>query len=487
MAIVKFPSRIHQTLEKAFAYITKHSKTDNGVYVSSYKCGVNSAAKDFALLRESKGNNRGTVLAIHLVQSFTPGEITPEQAHQLGLEFLDEFLQGEYQYVMTTDIEKAHIHNHVIFNSVSLITGKKFRDSKIYKYSALTKARKISDDLCRKYGYYVIDNDYEVYLKKYKNKSKTWIQYDNFKLGLKYSSWRNQLKIAIDQAILQSENWDDFLQKMSQTYEVKYNKPNGGTYKHIAFKAKKQKRFTRADTIGPDYTIEKLQERITSDKNILKEEFETELKDLKKQKNLEKELGYIINTHTEKMSSNPGLHSWATLNNIQTVSKLLIKLHEKGFESIQDLNADLNNKIEKQMSLISKTKEIEKEQEKLNETMELLHQYKIYKDYYEQSKTADKSYKSTYSAEIALYVAAVKQLKQMYKEEKIPSTAMILERLSCLDEMIAEINSEYKELSSSINELKLMQKNFNDYEKYEIENDDLEIKFSAKENNDMNR
>ena len=207
----------------------------------------------------------------------------------------------------------------------------------------------------------------------------------------------------------------------------------------------------------------------------------------KKQKNLEKELGYIINTHTEKMSSNPGLHSWATLNNIQTVSKLLIKLHEKGFESIQDLNADLNNKIEKQMSLISKTKEIEKEQEKLNETMELLHQYKIYKDYYEQSKTADKSYKSTYSAEIALYVAAVKQLKQMYKEEKIPSTAMILERLSCLDEMIAEINSEYKELSSSINELKLMQKNFNDYEKYEIENDDLEIKFSAKENNEIDR
>ena len=230
-----------------------------------------------------------------------------------------------------------------------------------------------------------------------------------------------------------------------------------------------------------------MQERITSDKNILKEEFETELKDLKKQKKLEKELGYIVNTNTEKMSSNPGLHSWATLNNIQTVSKLLIKLHEKGFESIQDLNADLNNKIEKQMSLISKTKEIEKEQEKLNETMELLHQYKIYKDYYEQSKTADKSYKSTYSAEIALYVAAVKQLKQMYKEEKIPSTAMILERLSCLDEMIAEINSEYKELSSSINELKLMQKNFNDYEKYEIENDDLEIKFSAKENNEMDR
>ena len=208
---------------------------------------------------------------------------------------------------------------------------------------------------------------------------------------------------------------------------------------------------------------------------------------MKKQKNLEKELGYIINTHTEKMHNSIGLHSWATLNNIQTVSKLLIKLHEKGFESIQDLNADLNNKIEKQMSLISKTKEIEKEQEKLNETMELLHQYKIYKDYYEQSKTADKSYKSTYSAEIALYVAAVKQLKQMYKEEKIPSTAMILERLSCLDEMIAEINSEYKELSSSINELKLMQKNFNDYEKYEIENDDLEIKFSAKENNEMDR
>lgn len=75
----------------------------------------------------------------------------------------------------------------------------------------------------------------------------------------------------------------------------------------------------------------------------------------------------------------------------------------------------------------------------------------------------------------------------MYKEEKIPSTAMILERLSCLDETITEINSEYKELSSSINELKLLQKNFYDYEKYEIENDDLEIKFSAKENNEMYR
>lgn len=485
MAIVKFPSRIHQTLEKAFAYITKHNKTDNGIYVSSYKCGVNSAAKDFALLRKSKSNNRGNVLAIHLVQSFTPNEITPEQAHQLGLEFLDKFLQGEYQYVMTTDIEKAHIHNHVIFNPVSITTGKKFRDSKIYKYSALTKARKISDDLCRKYGYYVIDNDYEVYLKKYKNKSKTWIQYDNSKLGLKYSSWRNQLKLAIDQAILQSENWDDFLQIMAQTYEVKYYKPNGGTYKHIAFKAKQQKRFTRADTIGSDYTIEKLQERISSsDKNILKEAVETELKDWKKQKNLEKELGYIIKTDTEKMHNSIGLQRWARLKNIQTVSELLLKLGEKGYNSIQDLNADISNKIEQQMSLISKTKEIEKEQEKLNETMELLHQYKIYKDYYEQSKTADKSYKSTYSAEIALYVAAVKQLKQMYKEEKIPSTAMILERLSCLDEMMSEISSEYKELSSSINELKLLQKNFNDYKKFEIENN-LETKFSAKEKNGM--
>ncbi len=271
---------------------------------------------------------------------------------------------------------------------------------------------------------------------------------------------------------------------MSQTYEVKYKKPNGVTYKHIAFKAKKQKRFTRADTIGPDYTIEKLQERIfTSNKNILKEELETELKDWKKQKNLEKELGYIIKTDTEKMHNSIGLQRWARLKNIQTVSELLLKLGEKGYNSIQDLNADISNKIEQQMSLISKTKKIEKEQDKLNKTMELLHQYKIYKEYYEQSKAADKSYKSTYSAEIALYVAAVKQLKQMYKEEKIPSTSMILDRLSSLDEMMSEISSEYKDLSSSINELKLLQKNFYDYEKYEIENDNLEIKFSAKENN----
>lgn len=128
MAITKIHP-IKSTLKKALDYIENPDKTDGKLLVSSFACSYETADIEFEMLLAQayqKGNN----LAHHLIQSFAPGEAMPEQAHEIGRQLVDEVLQGKYPYVLTTHIDKGHVHNHIIFCAVDMVNQRKYISNK---------------------------------------------------------------------------------------------------------------------------------------------------------------------------------------------------------------------------------------------------------------------------------------------------------------------------------------------------------------------
>ena len=184
-----------------------------------------------------KGNN----LAHHLIQSFAPGEATPEQAHEIGKQLADEVLQGKYSYVLTTHIDKGHVHNHLIFCAVDMVNHRKYNSNRqSYAY-----IRRTSDRLCREHGLSVVQPS--------RDKGKSYAEWD---AGRKGKSWKAKLKAAIDAVIPQAKDFDDFLRLMAaQGYEIKQGK-------FISFRAPGQERFTRCKTLGENYTEEAITSRI---------------------------------------------------------------------------------------------------------------------------------------------------------------------------------------------------------------------------------
>ena len=253
MAITKIHP-IKSTLHLAINYIVNEEKTDEKILVSTHKCHVSSAHTQFLRTREEAGT-KGTVLARHLIQSFLPGEATPEMAHRIGLELCKKILKDEYEFVLSTHIDKGHIHNHIIFNNVNMVTSRCYQSNK----KSYHQIRYQSDKLCKENNLSVIDEFYESYKKKHKTNGKSWYENEQAKRG---TSWKSRLQFDIDRMIKQSKDWDDFLKKMADlSYEIKYGK-------HIAFKPKDKPRFTRSKTIGEDYTEERLKERIAEISSI---------------------------------------------------------------------------------------------------------------------------------------------------------------------------------------------------------------------------
>ena len=146
MAVTKIHP-IKSTLKKALDYIENPDKTDEKLFVSSYGCSYETADIEFQMLLDQafkKGNN----LAHHLIQAFEPGETTPEQAHEIGKQLADEVLQGKYSYVLTTHIDKGHVHNHLIFCAVDMVNHRKYNSNR----SVCGKARQSQGQDLRRVG-----------------------------------------------------------------------------------------------------------------------------------------------------------------------------------------------------------------------------------------------------------------------------------------------------------------------------------------------
>ena len=394
MAVTKIKA-IRGTLSKAIAYILNPEKTDEKLLVSSYGCASETAAREFEWTRkiaEQKGMNPVRIIARHVIQSFEIGEVTPELAHEIGKQFADEILGGKYEYVLTTHIDKDHVHNHLIFNAVDFVNYHAYKSYKRIYYDM----REVSDRLCKENGLSVIPPS--------QNKGMGYKEYTEAKRG---TSWKQKLKQTIDRLVITAKDYDDFLRLMQEAgYEIK-------TGKYISFRAEGQERFTRSKTIGENYTEERIKERIAG-RTPRRSQRQTTPKGISLIGDIQERIRLI---------DSKGYEHKAKLTILKEAARTLNYLTENNLLQY----ADLEKKVEDVHSSYDRTgKELKGVEARLREVQPLIKNisnYQRLKPVYDAfQKAKDKpGFKAKHEAELVIFEAARSTLLAMQGDEKLPS------------------------------------------------------------------
>lgn len=231
-----------QGLRDVMNYTTQDYKTEEQRYVSGVNCAPAIARDEMQMVKGQFGKEGG-IVAFHGYQSFAPGEVTPEQAHNIGLELAKRLWGDRFQVVVATHLDKEHIHNHFVLNSVSFVDGKKFNDCK----ATYALMRRTSDELCREHGLSVIEHP---------EQGRT-MSYDAWEAEQKGKpTWYGQIRRDVDAAITRSFLFDHFIDNLKrQGYQVKQGK-------YIAVRPPGKERFVRLKTLGDNYTEEAIRQRI---------------------------------------------------------------------------------------------------------------------------------------------------------------------------------------------------------------------------------
>ena len=420
-------------MSKAIAYILNPEKTDEKLLVSSYGCASETAAREFEWTRkiaEQKGMNPVRIIARHVIQSFEIGEVTPELAHEIGKQFADEILGGKYEYVLTTHIDKDHVHNHLIFNAVDFVNYHAYKSYKrIYYYM-----REVSDRLCKENGLSVIPPS--------QNKGMGYKEYTEAKRG---TSWKQKLKQTIDRLVITAKDYDDFLRLMQEAgYEIK-------TGKYISFRAEGQERFTRSKTIGENYTEERIKERIAGRTPRRSQRQATP-----------KGISLIGDIQARiRLIDSKGYEHKAKLTILKEAARTLNYLTENNLLQY----ADLEKKVEDVHSSYDRTgKELKGVEARLREVQPLIKNisnYQRLKPVYDAfQKAKDKpGFKAKHEAELVIFEAARSTLLAMQGDEKLPSLKTLQAEQQRLLEEQQRLYDERVKLKKEVKQIETIKSN----------------------------
>jgi hypothetical protein len=292
-------------------YAENPDKTRAKELVSAYECDPLTVDTQFLLSKKQYASITGReqkresdILAYQIRQSFKPGEVTPEQANQIGYQLATAFTKGKHQFIVATHIDKAHIHCHIIFNSTSIDGTRKFRN---FWGSSLT-VRKISDRICLENGLSVIENA-----------GKNGRDYGGWLGDRKAPSGREKLCRAIDVALAEKPaDFSAFLRAMEASgYEIKRGK-------NLAFRVPGQKKFTRCRSLDDDYIEQAIQERIEGRRPLIPSRKKTARRN-------EQRVNLLIDIQTRlQAGKGPGFEHWAKIFNLKQAAQTLNFLSENG-------------------------------------------------------------------------------------------------------------------------------------------------------------
>ena len=420
-------------MSKAIAYILNPEKTDEKLLVSSYGCASETAAREFEWTRkiaEQKGMNPVRIIARHVIQSFEIGEVTPELAHEIGKQFADEILGGKYEYVLTTHIDKDHVHNHLIFNAVDFVDYHAYKSYKRIYYDM----REVSDRLCKENGLSVIPPS--------QNKGMGYKEYTEAKRG---TSWKQKLKQTIDRLVITAKDYDDFLRLMQEAgYEIKPGK-------YISFRAEGQERFTRSKTIGENYTEERIKERIAG-RTPRRSQRQTTPKGISLIGDIQERIRLI---------DSRGYEYKAKLTILKEAARTLNYLTENNLLQY----ADLEKKVEDVHSSYDRTgKELKGVEARLREVQPLIKNisnYQRLKPVYDAfQKAKDKpSFKAKHEAELVIFEAARSTLLAMQGDEKLPSLKTLQAEQQRLLEEQQRLYDERAKLKKEVKQIETIKSN----------------------------
>lgn len=434
MAITKIHP-IKSTLIKALEYIQEPSKTDDKLLISTFGCSYETADIEFQFTLDQsidKGNN----LAHHLIQSFEPGEVSYAEAHEIGKELADKVLKGQHEYVLTTHVDKGHIHNHLIFCAANFVNYHKYNSNKKSYYNI----RNINDKLCKEHGLSVIEPS--------NNKGKSYKEYSAIKAG---TSWKAKLKISIDSCISTSKTYEDFLIRMETLgYKIKKGK-------YLSFKAKEQGRFTRSKTLGEDYSIAKIIERIND-------------KSPRKKSNLNKivvndSINLMIDIHNHlKCQESKGYEHWAKINNLKQAAKTMAFLTENNITTCKDLKDKIDAITSTYDSTRSAIKDIENRISNLSLIIKYADTYNKLKPIYDKyQKTIFKGkYQKEYESDLILFDTARKALKKtklLHKTDISVDTKLLKTEYKSLISEKDKLYKNYSNLKKDVKKYDLVKKN----------------------------
>ena len=420
-------------MSKAIAYILNPEKTDEKLLVSSYGCASETAAREFEWtwrIAGQKGMNPVRIIARHVIQSFEIGEVTPELAHEIGKQFADEILGGKYEYVLTTHIDKDHVHNHLIFNAVDFVNYHAYKSYKRIYYDM----REVSDRLCKENGLSVIPPS--------QNKGMGYKEYTEAKRG---TSWKQKLKQTIDRLVITAKDYDDFLRLMQEAgYEIK-------TGKYISFRAKGQERFTRSKTIGENYTEERIKERIAG-RTPRRSQRQTTPKGISLIGDIQERIRLI---------DSKGYEYKAKLTILKEAARTLNYLTENNLLQY----ADLEKKVEDVHSSYDRIgKELKGVEARLREVQPLIKNisnYQRLKPVYDAfQKAKDKpGFKAKHEAELVIFEAARSTLLAMQGDEKLPSLKTLQAEQAQLFEEQERLYAERNRFKKEVKQIETIKSN----------------------------
>jgi len=425
---------IAEAITDSTDYAQNPEKTKKGELVTGYECDPHTADAEFLLSKRQyfmlTGWDQGDrdVIAYHTRQSFRPGEITPEEANELGRELAMRFTKGNHAFIVATHIDRAHIHNHIVFNSTVLDCTRKFRN---FLGSAFA-VRRISDRICLERRLSIVENP-----KPSRGHYGTWLG-DNKPL-----SFQEKLRRAINETLEKKpDDFDAFLAAMEALgYEVKLGK-------HLAFKAPGAEKFTRCreKSLGADYTEEAIRERVAG------------------RRAAPVRRGGILQVGPQKVSllidiqerlqsgKGAGYDRWAKIFNLKQAAQTLNYLQEHGNMSYEEL-------AEKTAVVTARFNTVSDRMKELETTLDdnaalqkhIVNYSKTRATYVEYRKAGySKRFRETHEADILLHQAAKKAFDALGLK-KLPTVASLRADYA---EQLAEKKTAYREYRQTREEMR---------------------------------
>ena len=428
MAVTKIKP-VKSTLKKALDYIQNPDKTDGKMLVSSFGCSPETADIEFAFTI-AQALDRGNNLAHHLIQSFEPGEVDYQKAHEIGKQLADAVTKGQYEYVLTTHIDKGHVHNHIIFCAVNFVDHHKYNSNKRSYYGI----RNMSDRLCR-------ENGLSVVVPQKGGKGKSYAEYLAEKTG---TSWKGKLKISVDGLIPQVSSFEELLSRLQAAgYEIKPGK-------YVSCRAPGQERFTRLKTLGADYTEEAIRERIEGRRTRTA-----------KAPKAERGVSLLIDIENSiKAAQSRGYEQWAKIHNLKQAAKTLNFLTEHQISRYGDLTAKITEIQRESDKAGDALKEVEKrlaDMAVLIKNVSTFQKTKPAYDTYRKARNKER-YRAAHEGTVILHEAAAKALKAA-GISKLPNLAALQAEYEKLQEQKEALRADYGKLKKQVREYGVIRQN----------------------------
>lgn len=418
MAVTKIIA-MHQnegmTIAKSISNRTDYGmnpqKTENGKLVSSFACDPHTVVSEFVLYKKQYHSLTGRkqkndILAYQVRQSFKPNEITPEEAHKIGYEFAERFLKGKHAFIVCTHTDKAHIHNHIYFNSTTLDCKRKFRD----KFFISKDVARLSDLICIEHSLSVVENP--------QRRNTAYNKWEGYQ---KVPSLRDLLRNDIDEVLKNKpKDFDDFISQMKDKgYSIKFGK-------HITFSNPRQKKNIRLRSLGKGYSEEEIKAIIRGNKNHRE----------KKNKQKQKSSNLLIDVQ-QKLAEGKGkgYENWAKVFNLKQMAKTVLYLQENGFADYDEFSKMADEMTMKVNGLREEIKTSEKRIDELRDLREQIINYLNTRETFAKYKASgySKKFYAEHESEIILHRAAKKKFNELGLK-KLPT--------------VKSINSEYSELTA---------------------------------------